>query len=62
MLMIEVPGNADQKHRKFNRDNIMWGSLRRGHEWFVQTPVLLKVDDGVVLNVFSYENIRSVIN
>ncbi|MDR3108511.1 MAG: hypothetical protein LBU65_02315, partial [Planctomycetaceae bacterium] len=33
MLMIEVPGNADQKHRKFNRDNIMWGSLRRGHEW-----------------------------
>jgi hypothetical protein len=59
LILIEIPGK-EVKQGFFNgvQSHVVSGTLQSGTEWFVQTPVLLKLSHGMVLDISTNDNIQ----
>ncbi|MDR2644237.1 MAG: hypothetical protein LBC74_15765 [Planctomycetaceae bacterium] len=56
LVILEVPGKeVYQKHINTKQNHVKNGSLQRDREWFVQTPVWIKLKNEFVVSVHANE-------
>ncbi|MDR2171950.1 MAG: hypothetical protein LBP59_17535 [Planctomycetaceae bacterium] len=60
LVVIEIPDKSEHQKLSTKLNRVKWRSLKSDRNWFVQTPVWIRLKDGNVVNVSTQQLLKNL--